>query len=84
VGAVGVSLVVIAVAVVLVKPHMLRGVDGRRCVVRGATQEQQDSELIKDICRRCYPVDLQPAEPRLLVIFKIDKELPLVGAGDSK
>ncbi len=44
--------------------------------------EEQDSELINEICRRCYPSDLQVKEPRFLVIFRIDKELPLVGAGD--
>ncbi len=45
-------------------------------------REEQDSELIKEICRRCYPSELQVKEPRFLVIFEIDKELPLVGAGD--
>ena len=45
-------------------------------------REEQDSELINEICRRCYPSYLQVREPRFLVIFGIDKELPLVGAGD--
>ena len=45
-------------------------------------REEQDSELIDEICRRCYPSELQVTEPRFLVIFEIDKELPLVGAGD--
>ncbi len=45
-------------------------------------REEQDSELISEICRRCYPSELQVEEPRFLVVFRIDKELPLVGAGD--
>ncbi len=44
-------------------------------------REEQDSELIGEICRRCYPSDLQVKDPRFLVFFRIDKELPLVGAG---
>jgi hypothetical protein len=44
--------------------------------------EEQDSELIEEVCRRCYPSDLQVNEPRFLVIFRVDKELPLVGAGE--
>jgi hypothetical protein len=44
--------------------------------------EEQDSELIEEICRRCYPSDLQVSEPRFLVIFRVDEELPLVGAGE--
>jgi hypothetical protein len=45
-------------------------------------REEQDSELIGEICRRCYPRDLEVKEPRFLVVFRIDKELPLIGAGD--
>jgi Pyridoxamine 5'-phosphate oxidase len=45
-------------------------------------REEQDSELINEICRRCYPSELLVKEPRFLVVFRIDKELPLVGAGD--
>jgi hypothetical protein len=44
--------------------------------------EEQDSNLIKEICRHCYPSDLQVNEPRFLVIFRVDKELPLVGGGE--
>jgi hypothetical protein len=44
--------------------------------------EQQDSELIDELCRRCYPSELEAKEPRFLVIFRVDKELPLIGAGD--
>jgi hypothetical protein len=45
-------------------------------------REEQDSDLIGEICRRCYPSELQVEEPRFLVFFRIDKELPLIGAGD--
>ena len=57
------------------------GYRGRRLFLT-KIREEQDSELINEICRRCYPSDLQVKEPRFLVVFRIDKELPLVGAGD--
>ena len=42
--------------------------------------EEQDTELLQSLQRRQY-VDAKD-ESRFLVFFKIDKELPLVGAGD--
>jgi hypothetical protein len=58
-----------------------QGYRGKRLFLTKISEEQ-DSELINDICRRCYPSDLQAKEPRFLVIFRVDKELPLVGTGD--
>ena len=58
-----------------------KGYRGKRLFLT-KIREEQDSELISEICRRCYPSDLQVKEPRFLIIFGIDKELPLVGAGD--
>ena len=45
-------------------------------------REEQDSELLNELCRRCYPSELLVKAPRFLVFFRIDKELPLIGAGD--
>jgi hypothetical protein len=45
-------------------------------------REERDSELIDKICRRCYPREMLPAEPQFVVVFRVDKELPLIGAGD--
>lgn len=45
-------------------------------------REEQDSELIEALRRRRYPADLEEKGPRFLVIFRVDKELPLVGGGD--
>jgi len=45
-------------------------------------REEQDAELIREFCRRCYPRELEVEEPLFLVVFRIDKELPLIGAGD--
>lgn len=45
-------------------------------------REEEDPKLIDELSRRCYPSELKPKEPRFLVVFSIDKELPLVGAGD--
>jgi len=43
-------------------------------------REEQDSELLKSLRRRQYINDKD--ESKFLVFFKIDKELPLVGAGE--
>jgi hypothetical protein len=57
------------------------GYKGKRLFLT-KVREEQDSDLIEEICRRCYPRELRPDEPRFLVYFTIDKELPLVGAGE--
>ncbi len=59
-----------------------KGYQGKRLFLT-KIREEQDTELINEICRRCYPTELQVKEPRFLVVFKVDKELPLVGAGDQ-
>lgn len=43
-------------------------------------REEQDTELLQSLLRRQY-ID-EKDESKFLVFFKIDKELPLVGAGD--
>jgi len=43
-------------------------------------KEEQDSELLQSLRRRQY-ID-EKDEAKFLVFFKIDKELPLIGAGD--
>jgi pyridoxamine 5'-phosphate oxidase-like protein len=44
------------------------------------TGEEQDSPLAREICRRCR-IDEKPDAIRYLVMFRVDKEFPLVGAG---
>ncbi len=46
------------------------------------THEESDTPLVKDLCRRCR-MDDKPDTVRFLVVFKTDKELPLIGAGES-
>jgi hypothetical protein len=47
-------------------------------------REEQDTELLKSLRRRVYsPEKEQAAGPRFLVFFKVDQELPLVGAGEA-
>jgi hypothetical protein len=43
-------------------------------------REEQDSELLHSLRRRQYPDDKE--EAKFLMFFKLDKELPLVGAGN--
>jgi Pyridoxamine 5'-phosphate oxidase len=58
-----------------------KGYHGKRLFLT-KIEERRDSELIGEICRHCYPRDLQSAEPQFVVIFGVDKELPLIGSGD--
>lgn len=55
------------------------GYKGKRLFL-SKVKEEQDSELLQSLQRRQY-IDAQD-EARFLVFFKIDKELPLVGAGE--
>ena len=55
------------------------GYKGRRLFLT-KMREEQDTELLYSLRRRQYPKDKD--EARLLVFFKLEKELPLVGAGD--
>ncbi|MGD2037114.1 MAG: pyridoxamine 5'-phosphate oxidase family protein [Desulfobacterales bacterium] len=55
------------------------GYKGRRLFLT-KLREEQDSELLHSLRRRQYPND--KAEAKFLVFFKLDKELPLVGAGN--
>jgi hypothetical protein len=55
------------------------GYKGKRLFL-SKVKEEQDSELLQSLQRRQY-IDAKD-EARFLVFFTIDKELPLVGAGD--
>ncbi len=58
------------------------GYKGKRLFLT-QVREEQDSELLYTLKRRTYsPHAAVQKGPKFLVIFKIDKELPLVGAGD--
>jgi hypothetical protein len=43
-------------------------------------REEEDTELLHSLRRKQYPDDKQ--EVKFLMFFKLDKELPLVGAGN--
>ena len=46
------------------------------------THEESGTDRVKDLCRRCK-IGYKPDAVRYLVSFKIDRELPLIGAGES-
>ena len=46
------------------------------------THEESGTPLVKKLCHRCR-IDDNPDTVRHLVVFKTDKELPLIGAGES-
>ena len=54
------------------------GYKGKRLFLT-KVNEEQDTELLHSLRRRQYPSDKE--EHKFLVFFKLDKELPLVGAG---
>ena len=45
--------------------------------------EEQDTQLLRSLRRRSYP-DEDYQGPKFLVFFKIDQQLPLIGADDEK
>jgi hypothetical protein len=55
------------------------GYKGKRLFLT-KVREEQDSELLYSLRRRQYKDDKE--EARFLVFFKLEKELPLVGAGN--
>jgi hypothetical protein len=55
------------------------GYKGKRLYL-AKVREEQDSELLQSLRRRQYINEKD--ESKFLVLFKIDKELPLVGAGE--
>lgn len=44
-------------------------------------REEKDSDLLYSIRSKRYPGGKEEGKPRYLVFFKVDKMLPLVGAG---
>lgn len=44
------------------------------------TREEEDSALLQELRRRQYPGDEKAT--RFLVVFKVERELPLLGGGD--
>jgi hypothetical protein len=56
------------------------GYNGKRLFMT-KVREEQNPELIKKIKRRKYTDDGEA--PKFLVYFKLDKELPLIGGGQS-
>ena len=46
------------------------------------TREESDTKLVKELCRRCK-IDSEADAARFLVLFRIDEELPLIGAGED-
>lgn len=44
--------------------------------------EENGTPLVKEICRRCR-IDDKPDAVRFMVSFRVDTELPLIGAGES-
>ncbi len=47
------------------------------------TREEQDSDLLYSLRSKRYPGDKEEGKPKFLVFFNIDKELPLIGAGEA-
>lgn len=46
--------------------------------------EEKDSDRLYELRRRTYPAKGQDGKSRFLVFFKVDRVLPLVGAGEEE
>lgn len=57
-----------------------QGYKGKRLYLT-KTGEEQDTELLYTLRNQKYASKKEEGKPRFLVFFRIDKELPLVGAG---
>jgi hypothetical protein len=57
------------------------GYNGKRLYLK-KTREENNPELIRKIKRRKYTDDDE--EPKFLVFFTLEKELPLIGTGQSR
>ena len=55
------------------------GYKGKRLFMT-KVREEEETELLHSLRRRHYPNDKE--EAKFLVFFKLDKELPLIGAGN--
>ncbi len=56
------------------------GYQGKRLYLT-KIREEQDTELLRSLRRRVYPLGHEKPGPRFLVFFQVDKILPLIGAG---
>jgi hypothetical protein len=46
-------------------------------------REEKDSDLLYSLRTKRYPGGKEEGKPRFLVFFKIEKQFPLIGAGES-
>ena len=47
-------------------------------------REEEETELVQQLHRRCTSPEEEAAKgPKFLVVFRLDKELPLIGAGET-
>ena len=59
------------------------GYKGKRLFLTKLSEEQ-DSELLYSLRSDRYPPYKEPGKTRYLVFFKVEKVLPLIGAGEEK
>ena len=58
------------------------GYKGKRLFL-SKIKEEQDSDLLYSLRSKKYPEGKEEGKPRFLVFFSIEKELPLIGEGES-
>lgn len=60
-----------------------KGYKGKRLYLT-KVKEEQDSDLLYQLRRRVYGASSDEKDPKYLVFFKVDNELPLIGTSDKK
>lgn len=46
-------------------------------------REEEDTDLLHELCRRCKIDEEQPTKRRFLVFFNVDKDVPLIGSAGA-
>ena len=43
-------------------------------------REEKNADIIAEICKRCFVKELEIKDPRYLMVFRVEKERPLIGS----
>ena len=43
-------------------------------------REEKNADIISEICKRCFVKELEIKDPRYLLVFRVEKERPLIGS----
>jgi hypothetical protein len=53
---------------------------GRKRLYMTMIREEKNADIIAEICKRCFVKELEIKDPRYLLVFRVEKERPLIGS----